>query len=339
MSIAKRQRGAIIEFYKGGVSLDSPFGVKGKTGGGRRGVVKGWSRSSRRRMREYMLTHEPAADCHTMGATFTVPGALLSPGRMREMWKDWSRWAERQGWAAVWRLELQKRGQPHWHCLVCIPVFYGTALIASNPLVVLGGRWRAAYAKRFGADPMDQHPREVDEYLCARALRFSWLRVLESVSCEHETAKNLAEWPGASVHAAHVSMDGGGSSQWRRYLQDHASKAKQEQVAAGYGRQWGVIGRRRMSRVFPNCVEKLDDKSYFRFLRMYQRMCTPVLTKGRATTAPFGRKLGWRTRRGTWGRSVWYTNTASVKRLVDWARDGARSSLTVSPDPAGPGRR
>ena len=50
---------------------------------------------------------------------------------------------------------------------------------------------------------------------------------------------------GAADHAARVAVCDDWTGARIRYLHDHASKAKLEQVAVGWGRHWGVIGRGR----------------------------------------------------------------------------------------------
>ncbi|HIJ69317.1 MAG TPA: hypothetical protein HPP57_07415 [Deltaproteobacteria bacterium] len=85
---------------------------------------------------------------------------------------------------------------------------------------------------------------------------------------------NLMAWPGANLHAVDIKKQGD-SGAWMRYMQDHASKAKQEQVAVNCGRQWGVVGRKRFKKCLPSEVYTLTDSQRDKFLRGLQRLSTP----------------------------------------------------------------
>ena len=134
----------------------------------------------------------------------------------------------------------------------------------------------------------------------------------------HETAKGTYTGSRMSLPGAHkVSCDvqiGGGDGRWLRYLQDHATKAKQEQIGSGIGRHWGIIGRTCFARVMPDASVEMTERQYFRFLRAYQRLATPRVKVGGEW------KLGRRVRRGRRGSSVVFSSPATMRRLVDWAR-------------------
>jgi hypothetical protein len=124
---------------------------------------------------------------------------------------------------------------------------------------------------------------------------------------------------GADTRSFNLQLDDSSSGDrwaWRRYMQDHASKAKQEQVAEGFGRHWGVVGRGRYRLVAPQAVVTLDDPEYFRVVRWLQRMVSGMT---KCPKVPFGSKRGFRQRRGTHGKSVWFSNPSTVSRLIDLA--------------------
>lgn len=143
----------------------------------------------------------------------------------------------------------------------------------------------------------------------------------------------LSAMPGAREHSAVVDCGQESHGAWLRYLQDHASKRKQEQSAAGAGRQWGIIGRRWFVERVPSEVCALDDAAFWRFLRVYQRLCTP----SRPAPCVFGRRLGYRPQRGNWGASVWFSRPSTVRRLVDWATAAAPIPIIASPRAEGAG--
>lgn len=86
-------------------------------GGGKRGDVEGFSRASRKRMMQML---------HSVKFKSAVMITLTYPAVYPEDWrkwkanlKEWRRRTEKHYGAlrAIWRIELQKRGAPHFHIL------------------------------------------------------------------------------------------------------------------------------------------------------------------------------------------------------------------------------
>ena len=279
-----------------------------------RGKVRGWSSASRRRLREALLTHD-APDLDMYDVTLTVPGP---PDVLEEqrLFRLWSNKVKRRGWSGIWRMEVQGRGSLHWHCILWLPAF---------PVRRAGTGFETA------------------AYGCF-AIRDSWLTVLEGSPCPDYRDRYGNEWPnrrcipGAFQHAAsvphawlaspesgerrHVQLTPGkapvgGRGAWLRYLQDHASKHKQDQVAVDLGRHWGIFGRSRLTKSMPSAVWKLSQSEYFRVLRWLRRLATPYVKDARD---PRGVRRGYSPRRGTMGRSVWFSRTDTVSRMVELAK-------------------
>lgn len=270
-----------VTFFPQGVMLHKPVrGVKPKDSGGTRSTISGWSSASRRRMREWMLTHEAPQGWATHGVTLTVPGPVLDMPSAKNLWKNFCRKVEEQGWGMVWRIEIQLRGAHHWHAILTQPV---------------------------------RHPADIS------ILWDDCLRQLPPV--EHQTAKG--QWyyglrtalPGAYLYACKVESQGDRGA-WLRYMQDHASKGKQEQIPEDIGRHWGVVGRK-------SFVEReglkadLSDKAYARVVRCMRRLATPIRPNSQSV---FGKSLSYSPRRGMRGHSVWYSRPETIARFVDWAR-------------------
>lgn len=273
----------------------------------KRGSIKGWSARSRMRLRRWMLTHEPSIPCYEFGVTLTVPGPAIETEQMKSLWKSASREIERNGWSGVWRLEIQKRGQPHWHLILHVPrvgdgaggavIHIGDEAIQALMYMRLSDLWRKALDQ---LGPVD-HECTINGTRSLYSMKSRW------------------DIPGAEKHSIdckQVRDDEG--SHWRRYIQDHTSKAKQAQVADGYGRHWGIIGRKLYVLNAPRSVEALSDKSYYRVVRWLQRM---VSGTHKCPKAPFGRKRSSRSRRGRIGRSVWFGNIETINRLITHAND------------------
>jgi hypothetical protein len=274
-----------IAIFPGGGLLDAgscgnPSGVNG--GQTQRGVIAGWSSKSRGRMRKFLLTHRPPEGYQTWAVTLTVPGPILSRDEHKRLWNHYQVKLRRKGCCAVWRLEVQQRGQRHWHCIV------------SSPDI------------RHGAEDVV----------------FSWfaaLRALPRVDWETECCKYMQitrdQIPGAECYAVRkerVTDDAG----WLRYTLDHATKAKQSQVAVGLGRHWGIIGRDLYTRMMPDRQYDLSVAQYAVLLRILRRMYTPTVLDCRA---PFGRRLGYSCRRGSVGRSCWFGSAETQRRAIEYA--------------------
>lgn len=181
------------------------------------GDIKGWSLASRRRMREWLMTHNGPDGWSSVAIDLTFPAmpvgspdVVISREDAISVFQAFAHRLTRAGWGLVWRLEVQPRKytkrkdirgreQPHYHCIgICPP----------------------------GVDPMSS--------------RDHWLAVLgpRGAVC------------GASEHAALVNVCDDWTGARIRYLHDHASKAKIDQIAVGWGRHWGVIGRRQFVQEF-----------------------------------------------------------------------------------------
>jgi len=348
MKNMKRLWNGSIEYYTGGVKLHGASGVKGKQfSGGVRGKISGWSRKSRARFRLWLVEHEPIVSCVCVGATFTLPGPTLSVDTAKDVFANWARRAQKRGVGGPWRAEVQKRGQLHWHCLVYVPC---DALQWKH---CMGGEyWIDLYGDQCGSWPPSKHwPNDVDmngpvserwlAFAAANFVRQSWRDELERLGpFEYDPPVKVGDggqtithvgslnaWPSARRHSVDVQTQGA-TGAWKRYLQDHCTKAKQEQIGVDIGRAWGVINRKMFEKVSPVESEEFpDDRSYYRFLRAYRRLCTPQLRDKRpeGKAGPFPRRLGRPVYFGVWGQTVKFSRPETIKRLASWSKTGDES--------------
>jgi hypothetical protein len=111
--------GEVLVYPNGIIARHAPSGVR--VGGGIRGVISGFSRQSRQRLREVLLTGDWSLDWFFVTLTY--------PGEWSPDCKDWHRNLHTfymalmreygQGaTGAFWRMERQKRGAPHFHLMV-----------------------------------------------------------------------------------------------------------------------------------------------------------------------------------------------------------------------------
>lgn len=326
--------------------LSMPRNEKSGAIGGPRGKVGGWSSASRRRLRQALLTLSPAGGVRVacVGCTFTVPGPVLSGPEYRALWAWFGLALAKARIGMVWRMEVQERGAVHWH---------GIAVGASGGVGQrMGSKWHPGvqllWDGRESAEWLNGTLNELWHAGLDRMGGFryrpgvpvgkdagAWAGKMErvpypdSLSMQYtresdgsgiKSVATLSRWPGADVHA--YDGDGGAdgwAGAWLRYLQDHASKRKQGQVGQGYGRHWGIAYRRGFVQREPDAVMRLGERAFWRFLRACQRLATP----SRPADCVFGRRLGWRVRRGSVGRSVWFSRPETIARIAEWARSTA----------------
>ena len=365
MSVSNRKRLApSIETFKGGVRIVGLRGHgKGNDNPSKRGEIKGWSKDSRKRMREYLLTHFPKQGHRAYGATFTVPGPSIEPDQARRLWDHFTKhFLTRNGCGAVWRLEVQQRGAAHWHCLISAPEKINGEKISRvvrkwwldaidnlppwyvHPYTINGtipqgcqryqppgclNYWEVSREPATNGAAMPECMGELQaaaDWLAKRKILFG--HSVQLVTDSNEMKKFLfSKWPGAEKFSVDFQTDGGRGA-WLRYLQDHATKAKQEQIAEGFGRHWGVVGRSCFSEDLPDGEMVFSSReSYFKFWRAYHRLTRPVMSYRKRrekvqkfSARPFsGRSLGWSSSRGIYGTSVWFSKPSTVMRLAQWA--------------------
>ena len=265
----------------------------------------------------------------------------------------------RAGDGCLWRLEVQKRGAVHWHCLI--------ATERRSPVGELRGEWLGALASLgvmpryvhragYGDSPVTpgcvrvihgdrpcqswydiaDEPRTTATETDAVVAKLTGANVADIVAqsanaclwgkrvVTAERVKTLDRWPGANLAAVKVEPMAGHGAGWLRYLQDHCTKAKQEQIARGFGKHWGVIGTDAFDDVQGESVE-LDDQAHARFLRAFRRLCSPLMRRDDPTgkhkaRGHWPRKLQ-RQQRATRGASVWFSSPDTIRRIADWAKE------------------
>lgn len=244
-----------------------------------RGKITGWSAHSRGRLRETIFRTEPPEGWITSSCTFTIPPPEMTLQESVKLWRDFRDRTAKRGWAMIWRVEVQKRGQLHWHTIGFQPA-------SAVPI----RDWSSLWHECLRIGPIDRM-RSRGAYDHAAIVDVQW-----------EQRPN--------------------KSGWYRYLCDHASKRKQEQIGEGIGRHWGVVGRKVLREVTGD-LASLDYREWARFLRMMQR-----LTAGtERSSCVFGRRRRRvRFARGRRGSSVWFGNTDTQTRLLSWAKAAAASA-------------
>lgn len=302
-TLPERSRMGYVRLYDRGGSLEAPSGMRTSTSGNtgvKRGVITGWTRASRKRMREFMLTHHSPRGWSEYCVTLTVPGSPLTPEEKRRVWNLMTWKCRHAGIGAVWRLEVQKRGAAHWHLLVSCPPLH---------------EWISGYAEDSGTATM--------------GIIRMWQECVDSLGETEWTVKSGNKYrclrsmlPGAREHMVDVQPMGNQSAGWLRYMFDHASKAKQEQEAAT-GRHWGIVNRS----VFvaaSSSVVAFTEEDFSRLHRVLRRWNRPRvrlpdrLFASKDLKDPWQTKLGYAPKRGLKGRSVWFCAPEFMQKLCAW---------------------
>lgn len=297
-----------IEIYPRGVKTKGYIpSLQGKPdgSGGERGEIAGWSKNSRRRLRQWLLVNQPVGGV-CIAATLTVPGEPIQPDDWRKLMKLLTNRLNRAKVGLVWRLELQKRGMPHLHCLV-VPA------PQSHPRI----RRRRA--------------RGVDDLASSNVglwLRWTWLKLIDTlpqssgrVYIEGEGVVDAESAPrsllvGARDYAVDLSEDKGDT--WYRYLCDHTTKSKQEQIATWQGfRHWGIIYRPAFIEVAPSDSVRLHRRQFAAVYRQLRKLSRRRILDNRC---PFGSRRAASPRRFCGGSAVWFgVSPDVVDRLIRWA--------------------
>lgn len=292
-----------LTIYEHGALINKGVKIMGKqivSPGGLRGDIKTFSAAARRRMRLFMLTHNVNPDLIECSVTLTVPGPIMTAEEKKSLWKYWTDEVNRKGWACLWRLELQKRGQFHWHCIMGLKMNYGSFQGHFERII--------EKAKKENTDQKYRHVMKKDknespykkwytcqEYLLKDMVTELWSKVLP------------ADRQGfVRDHTVELEMDRTGYA-WRRYMQDHASKLKQEQLS-DTGKQWGIINRKLFtsSQVVYD-VDFLSRRHWCIFNRPLMRLKNGVSKKKK------------RFKRISQGKSVSFGKKDTFIKLYDWS--------------------
>lgn len=221
------------------------------------GDITTFSRASRSRLRETLAMAHLKRGGRLFGVTFTIPSPtmsdILSPAKVRDIWSDFSQNIFPRTFplsSLIWRIELQERGQAHWHC-----VFYCSdddALLRNADLSIafdlvcseLCSVWRKLIYKR------------VDTY--------NWtLQTHLGFSDKGVDVKPLT------------------SSAIVGYVCDHGSKQKQAQLG-WVGRQWGVIGRKNLS-FEGSAIVSVPSEHHKKAARQFRRLQEHLRRDGKYT--------------------------------------------------------
>lgn len=259
-----------------------PVGQPPHLEGVKRGEIKGWSSKSVNRLRACLITAVPDVESEMFGVCLTVPVTDLReemPTLSRDLFERFRVTLSRSAphfVAAVWRVELQQRGMPHWHLVVW-------AVDWQAAFVEIEGAWRSALSG-WGLERPVQVVRRLGREEVTVLCRTQADGVCEALG-------DLRGADGQQVTVRPTLL--GGRDDALRYLVDHESKRKQAQLG-WKGRQWGVIGRSRLSH--PVEESGLDERGRVWLMRLVRRWTRHHYAghyRGRLSRIALGRASAW----------------------------------------------
>ena len=306
--------------------------------GKKRGQIKGWSKGSRKRMRDAILDSGVPDGYRVLTVTLTVPGDRpLTEAEAKSAWWLFAKELRSMDACGFWRLEIQKRGMVHWHLLLCVASSISAVQIDKAWLRVLGQfetpvsvtyaqyeylkdrmpdgwedpKWEFALDLADGSEDYTTDYNKRDELLS-----FTLLLPLKRslVVGAHHSACKVEQSDG------HVG--------WLRYMMDHCTKAKQEQVLTWKAtRHWGYINKRKLPPAEGSRKELTYEES-ITVLRLVSKWGRPRIR----AACDFGCKLGFRSGRGRRGASVWFGSPEFFARVVSFAKaNPAQTRVTLLP--------
>lgn len=192
-------------------SCNGPNSLKGGNRATReKGDITEFSAASRLRFRRLLASSWSVnADDIPYGLCLTIPPPVISQDEARKIWADWSRDFARDfaDIPCIWRVELQKRKQAHWHCVLWLPRDKATL---GEKIFEIELKWKREIRKRV-ANISKKSDRGFERY------GVRWMALSDTISASRYLAPTL----------------------------DHETKRKQDQLG-WVGRQWGIINRKRL---------------------------------------------------------------------------------------------
>ncbi len=297
-TIPRTHKDCAVEIYPHGTitdrgSLDKLTSSTRTTPRAKRSEITTFSRHSAARLRKLLVRAKGPEGWNCFGVTLTLPGPPITGVEWRRLWRAYVQRLRRlKAVLMIWRIEKQKRGQPHIH-----GICWGTETQGC-----VGEKWMDSLQGL-----IREHWMDVIGLLGPCSGPTNVIDPGEDISDDNEVARygsGFAEvthrkmWPGAEERA--VKFDGLGKAGhvgWWRYLASHTSKSKQSQLG-WQGRQWGVVNKEFLDFEKPISIVLSQEA----IIKVTRGLC-------RATGCKYA---------STHGVQPWFNNPAITLRLCEW---------------------
>lgn len=288
----------------------------------KRGSIKGWSKSSRMRSRAFLINNTFPPHWVVFGLTLTIPAYPLTYPEAKRLFKHFQVYSKCLPYemAYVWRMEVQKRKQLHFHLIVGADLAHTNVFKIQKEMLNL---WIKCFKSlgmvekrhtgsfKYPTEIKDQPKKEYYDYfkLVESELSGYW---------EDEAQTNWIEAPYKKYSVKTEFFPSNHYSHWLRYLINHTTKSKQYQIPNSAGKHWGYGGKKHFIPTNQKEIE-ITDKQYSAILRWQNRLQTPVL-KDEREGALFGKtKAKGKAKRSSHGSKPYFGDPATAERMLNYA--------------------
>lgn len=158
--------GRMVAYQAAGIQFSADSPVSSAPSGSLRGSVLGFSSASALRFRRKLLMYTGTAPCYAVTLTLRD---FRSPADWRRCLDRFSKRISRTSDCGFWRVELQRRGTPHLHCLA----------YSHDPYL-----WRKAWLDVWGLNGDRDHELHACKITCMHGT--AWLNYVASHATKHK---------------------------------------------------------------------------------------------------------------------------------------------------------
>jgi hypothetical protein len=288
------------------------------------------------------MTQEGPPEWEKFGVTLEIPGPVVPIPKAQEVFKDFQRRIGEREVCGIWRVEIQGRGMYHWHLILWVSPDEEIAEFLVPEIWARSVR-KLGWAEAWYAPGRDKYKNGVNcRYTVrhimpeSRYLSIGPERIVApgevAPGCYEEQPELLQnpnpgerlqtivlcdrmEWPGAKDRAVKFDHVRTVKGSLLRYLCDHTSKRKQDQIVP-IGRHWGKINAKYLRRVLPDRVVECSDAEYYRARRWFADLVRAARIKP-GEFLPWGQSKWRRDRRGCWGDDLRFSeNYPEMERML-----------------------
>lgn len=253
------------------------------------GDIETISYKSRERFRTLLYLARFPPDWDAFDITLTIPGAWISPKEAKSLFASFCKHLDRKKVCVIWRCEVQKsRDMLHFH--MCAGVHK-----SENVYEIFLAGWHSV------VDSLG----EVFNYTGINA------KTKEKYVIPYASSRMAL--PGAFERAVQIKPATIKSTFWR-YLCDHMTKSKQDQIGHEIGRHWGVVNRKYL--VFDKEINSktylMTDSQWNKFVRFLCRLVTPWFWDDKRKVY----RRGFKPKINRYGKAIRFGHSESADRLA-----------------------
>jgi hypothetical protein len=253
------------------------------------GDIETISYKSRERFRSLLFLARFPLDFDAYDITFTIPGEWISPKDAKDLFAKFCKNLDRKKVCVIWRCEVQKsRDMLHFH--MCAGVHH-----SENVYEIFLAGWHSAI------DSLG----EVVNYTSTNS------QTKEKFLVPYASSRMALA--GALERAVQIKPATIKSTFWR-YLCDHMSKSKQDQIGHEIGRHWGVVNRKYLviDKEINSKTYLMTEDQWKKFSRFLCRLVTPWFWDDKRKAY----RRGFKPRINRYGKAIRFGHSESADRLA-----------------------